>query len=270
MTETFFEADEQQAIDQYLQQGFVSFELDATLLDSLRERLFTGARSLLDLPADLSVDAFFDQIHTWVPVADLNRVRLGFIRHLNGDPSVRPLLYRLAKQPLGWIVGNELAMQRSLNLSIQFPKDASSLLPLHSDVWSGNSPYEVVFWLPLVDCYATKSMYVLPKPQTDAVLADFGRYADLSAEAFFQAIKADVVWMEVPRGHGLIFWHGLIHGNRINEENDTRWSMNTRFKSLLSPYGTKELGESFLPITLRPATRFGYAYRKPSIHKRES
>lgn len=270
MTDSFFDADEQAFVDQYLQQGFVSFELDPSLLDNLREKLFIGARDLVTMPADLTADVFFDQIHNWVPVADLNRVRLGLIRHLNHDQAVRPLLYRMAKQPLAWIVGNELAMQRSLNLSIQFPRDASSLLPLHSDVWSGNSPYEVVFWLPLVDCYGTKSMYVLPKLQTDAVLAEFDRYADFSAEAFFKAIQDDVVWMEVPRGHGLIFWHGLIHGNRVNEETDTRWSMNTRFKSLLSPYGTKELGESFLPITLRPATRFGYAYRKPSIHKRES
>ena len=34
-------------------------------------------------------------------------------------------------------------MQKSLNLSIQFPKDDSSLLPIHSDVWSGDSPFEI-------------------------------------------------------------------------------------------------------------------------------
>ena len=43
------------------------------------------------------------------------------------------------------------------------PKDKSSLLPLHSDVWSGDSPYETVVWLPLVDCYKSKAMYILPK-----------------------------------------------------------------------------------------------------------
>lgn len=265
MSDSFFDADEQACMEAYLAKGYVAFDLARPLLDGLRRRLFEAARSLIKLPEDVTENAFFDQIHQWVPVPDLNRVRLGLIQALNRDSSVRPLLYRLAKQPLAWVVGNELAMQRSLNLSIQFPGDASSLLPLHSDVWSGNSPYEVVFWLPLVDCYATKSMYVLPKPQTDAVLAEFERYASLSAEAFFQAIEKDVVWMDVPQGRGLIFWHGLIHGNRINGEADTRWSMNTRFKGLLSPYGTKELGESFLPITLRPATRFGYAYREPVV-----
>ena len=32
---------------------------------------------------------------------------------------------------------------------------------------------------------------------------------------------------------------------RINETNDTRWSMNCRFKSIFSPYGDKKLGEFF-------------------------
>ena len=39
------------------------------------------------------------------------------------------------------IVGNELAMQLRVNLSIQLPGDDSSLLPLHSDVWSGDSQF---------------------------------------------------------------------------------------------------------------------------------
>ena len=27
---------------------------------------------------------------------------------------------------------------------------------------SGDSPFEVVVWIPLVDCYKTKTMYILP------------------------------------------------------------------------------------------------------------
>ena len=52
-------------------------------------------------------------------------------------------------------------MQNNINLSIQFPKDESSLLPMHADTWSGDSPFETVIWLPLVNCYKTKSMFIL-------------------------------------------------------------------------------------------------------------
>ena len=52
-------------------------------------------------------------------------------------------------------------MQNEISLSIQMPRDNHSLLPLHADSWSGNSPFEVVIWIPLVNVYSTKSMFIL-------------------------------------------------------------------------------------------------------------
>ena len=57
------------------------------------------------------------------------------------------------------IIGNELAMQNNINLSIH-TKDENSLLPIHSDTWS-EITFESVLWLPLVNCYKTKSMFIL-------------------------------------------------------------------------------------------------------------
>ena len=39
--------------------------------------------------------------------------------------------------------------------------------------------------------------------------------------------------------------------------------MNCRFKSLMSPYSDKRLGEFFEPITMRAATKFGLDYKFP-------
>ena len=39
------------------------------------------------------------------------------------------------------IVGNELAMQRGIGLSVQLLDNDSSLLPIHADVWDRNSPF---------------------------------------------------------------------------------------------------------------------------------
>ena len=47
-------------------------------------------------------------------------------------------------------------MQKGVNLSIQLPNDKSSLLTMHADTWSGDSAYEAVIWLPLVNCYKSK------------------------------------------------------------------------------------------------------------------
>ena len=66
-------------------------------------------------------------------------------------------------------------MQKNINLSIQFPDDDSSLLPIHSDVWSGDPPYEINLWVPLVNCYKTKSMYILEEKYNKKFLQDMKR-----------------------------------------------------------------------------------------------
>ncbi|MBC8285655.1 MAG: hypothetical protein H8E32_17715, partial [Nitrospinae bacterium] len=137
--------------------------------------------------------------------------------------------------------------------------------PLHSDVWSGNSPYEVVLWTSFVDCHGTRSMYLLPLNESQKIILNFQKYSSMNSEELFSEIKNKVVWLEVPYGHVVIFWHGLLHGNRVNEEDMSRWTVNLRFKGLLTPYNTKELGEYFMPLTIRPMTRIGYQYQKPKI-----
>ena len=69
--------------------------------------------------------------------------------------------------------------------------------------------------------------------------------------------------MPVKYGEVMVFNSTLPHGNRVNREDSTRWSLNCRFKSVFSPYCRKELGEHFEPITLRAASRIGLDYQWP-------
>jgi sporadic carbohydrate cluster 2OG-Fe(II) oxygenase len=179
----------------------------------------------------------------------LNDIRLSAIKRVNANPCARKWYYSLAKTALNTIVGNELAMQRNINLSIQLPGDDSSLLPVHADSLQGDSPYEVVLWVPLVDCYGTKSMF-FSKKQPDI--------AGKTLEQIYE--ECDPYFVDCKYGEALIFSQNWLHGNRVNETNETRWSLNCRFKSLFSPYADKKLGEFFEPIELRPATKMGLRY----------
>jgi sporadic carbohydrate cluster 2OG-Fe(II) oxygenase len=261
-----FSDDETDVIDQFLKTGYIVFPVEN--LDSLakiRRSLYENSVTLLkpnSLPADTE---FFDNAQKFIPLERLNEIRLSLIDCLNKDPKNAALFYSLAKKHLSWIVGNEMAIQRSYNLGIQLPQDSSSVLPLHSDVWSGNSPYEVVLWTSFVDCHKTKSMYLLPFEENQKIVSNFKKYSSMNAEQLFLEIENKVVWLEVPYGHAVIFWHGLLHGNRVNEEEKTRWTVNLRFKGLLTPYNAKELGEYFMPLTIRPITRIGYQFQKPKI-----
>ncbi len=260
----FIEPEETTLSESFLAEGHVILPVED--ISGLRRLRHAAARLALEhlglytLPDE---DVFLNHIHHHVTVEKLNALRLYVIEGLNALPWLRPLYFGLARQALSALVGNELVMQRRLNLSIQMPDDASSLLPVHADVWDGDSPFEVVAWLPLVDCRRTKSMFLLPPATGARIEAEFGRFQGKSEHDIFAAIEPDLKWLEVPFGHILLFSQNLMHGNAVNHEPETRWSMNCRFKSLFSPYAGKRLGEFFTPITIRPATRLGMTYRFP-------
>ena len=154
-------------------------------------------------------------------------------------------------------------MQSRVNLSIQLPQDNSSLLPVHADTWSGDSPFEVVVWLPLVDCFRTKSMYLLPPKASEKLSSNFKIHTQGTSEKLFNEIKNEVHWIKINYGEVLVFNQSFPHGNRVNQESETRWSMNCRFKGLFTPYSDKKIGEFFEPITLRPVSKIAMNYRLP-------
>ena len=94
-------------------------------------------------------------------------------------------------------MGNEIAMQLRVSLSIQLPKDSSSLLPVHADTWSGVSPFETVIWLPLVNCYKTKSMYILPPDENTQLNKNFMSMAGEHSEDLFKSIEKKVLYLDI-------------------------------------------------------------------------
>ena len=113
-----------------------------------------------DAPSD-HVD-FLNSIHLSIDKTEINALRLFVFEKLNALSWVREAYWLCANELLNAIVGNELVMQRKVNLSIQMPEDQSSVLPVHADTWSGDSPFEVVLWIPFVEVNKTKSMFILP------------------------------------------------------------------------------------------------------------
>jgi hypothetical protein len=202
-------------------------------------------------------------VHKKISIEELNNFRLTIINKINKDKFLRYHYFNIAREALYILAGNELMMQKNINLSIQFPNDNSSLLPIHSDVWSGDSPYEINLWIPLVNCYKTKSMYILEQKDYLSFKKNMEGTNYSSSEDIFKLVKNKIKWLTVNYGQFLIFNQGLPHGNVINTEKETRWSMNCRFKSFFSPYGDKKIGEFFLPITTRAMSEIGMNFEYP-------
>lgn len=267
LSETFFCGDEASLGDEFQRDGYVVRDVeDRGALDELRAEIVRVAARLIECEAPKDHGAFLDDIHRRVAIEKVNAFRLGLYRELNAQAWLRPTYFRLARGLIERLVGNELAMQNRINFSIQMPEDNTSLLDLHADSFTGETPYQVVQWLPLVDVWGTKSMFFLPRSKSEAMSARLRDFSEDGVPALFKAIESDLLWLEIPYGKVLVFSPNYLHGNVLNREPTTRWSLNTRFKGLFTPYGTAEktLGSYYLPITARPVTRVGMAYRQPA------
>lgn len=263
---SFWREDERKLSDTFVRDGYIIQPAESRAdLDRIRDLLADISASYLKLPPAEDKGAFLDRIHEKVDVQRLNDLRLAVIREMNEEAWTRLAYFNTARRALEVLVGNELAMQLRINLSIQLPNDDSSLLPVHADVWAGDSPYEVVLWVPFVHVYGTKTMFILPRDKDSSYQAKMGELKLKSAEELHRAIEPDLRWLDIPYGNVLLFTQNVMHGNIVNREPETRWSTNCRFKSVFSPYHDKKLGEFFEPILVRPATTIGAEYRLPSV-----
>ena len=262
----FLSEEEQAMTKEYLRQGYIIRPVaDQKALTWILCEVYNLSKQ--DVTNENSSDAnyWLDHIHENITVKQLNEFRLKIIGGINAKSEFRKNYFNLARPYLNTLVGNELSMQLRVNLSIQLPGDDSSLLPIHADTWSGDSPFEVVLWTPLVDCYGSKTMYILPPEKNKKIEHSFAFLDRGSSEDLFHSISHEVQWLEVKYGEVVIFNQALPHGNIVNTENETRWSMNCRFKSVFTPYGDKKLGEFFEPVTLRAASKTGMGYKLPEV-----
>ena len=237
-------------------------------LQQLRQKMAEWFCEKMDLPTpDQPETAWFDQVYQQVGVEQINEPRMHCYTCLNTEPWARPTYFSFARSVLERVLGNELVMQNRINVNIMMPGDAGSYIPLHSDPHSGESPFQCVLWIPLTDTYDTKGVFLLPPEANQRALQHFKAWMkEGGRERVMQEIQHELVWVEVPFGSFLLFTPTLLHGSVMNDTNETRWSFNTRFKSLFTPYGSQEkgLGSFYLPIRTTPATHFGLQYAKPA------
>ncbi len=260
----FSDKKEKKIQNKFIQNGYLIFDIENKKnLNLIKKKITQISIQWAKKNSIKIVDKknLLDNIHKYINAKMLNQFRLFIYNKINGSKDFQKIYYNLARKYLEILCGNELVMQKKCNLSIQLPRDDSSLLPLHSDVWTGDSEYEIVFWLPLVNVYKTKSMFILSPDENNKFSKNLKKAK--SIDDIYLKVKKKAKWLKIDYGKGLLFTQNLMHGNIINKEKGTRWSFNCRFKSVFSPYRDKEIGSFFTPITLKPTTILGMNYKLP-------
>ena len=264
---SFRSSEEKEISDSFISKGYVIKHTENQVALNAIRSLFTGSiRETFKKDskiASYSDEELLNNFHNFIDPDSINDLRVDLINQMNSKSIIREYYYSIAKKSLDLLVGNEIAMQLRINLSIQLPDDDSSLLPVHADTWAGDSPFEVVVWIPLVNCYDTKSMFLLPPNKAKVLYKNFKKNAGKSSSSLYDSIKDQVDWIQIDYGDILIFNQSLPHGNIVNDEAETRWSLNCRFKGTFTPYGDKKLGEFFEPINLKAASILGLDYELP-------
>ena len=140
------------------------------------------------------------------------------------------------------------------------PKDHTSILPIHTDSSSADSPFQTNIWIPLTDAFETNSMFILDKNQT----MDFAnKVVNNGIKEFhgsnFQIRKEDFINLNF--GQILLFNPTILHGNVLNETDKTRVSLNLRIKSMFSPEpdfrnADRKFGTYYKILTISEETRF--------------
>lgn len=228
-------------------------------LDALRLHIRDVAHRLIGAPNG-DVDADLNGLHRHLATPDhAARFRMDLTKAMIEDLDVGATVFDAFGDYLTRLVGNDVLSQRVPNVVFQPPGDPHPT-QLHRDA-PANSPYEVVVWLPLVDCFATKSMYILDRASTIEALDAFRAAPDDEA-AFRTVLESRSVQVEVPYGSALLFWSALFHGSVVNREHESRISLNTRFKNLFAPLGMKDPFRYFSILRTTPLTRLGMRFQR--------
>ena len=176
-----------------------------------------------------------NKLNNYLNIENVNAIRLDLYKHLNKSKRFHEIYFKLFQPYLSKLIGEDISKQKKINLNIKLPNDYNSTLDLHSDTFAGESPYEVITWLPLSTVYKTNSMYVFPLNISKKIVSKIKKYNKVGTENILKDYKNNLKFLKINFGEILIFSANLMHGNKVNLTKDSRLSLNCRFKNSFSP-----------------------------------
>jgi len=186
-------------------------------------------------------------------IDDFNIFRLNIIKKINKNQTIQNLLFQILSDKLHILFGSDISVQKNVNLVIQRPDDDSRAI-IHADA-PPESPYQVNFWIPLVNCENTMSMYFFT-PDKNKKVKKFLNSKNYQSNKMDIFSKKSGVNPSVKYGQYVIFSPETWHHPPVNKENNTRWAINIRYKNTFSPYGKKGYLDYYKPISFSEITTF--------------
>ena len=221
--------------------GYVIIEAENMLpLIESRRKIAEFLRSEYNI-IDPDDENLLNTIHDHIDLDDAaaNRMVISTISYYAKHLDMSKVIFSACQSFLTSILGPDIASQKNPNIVFQYPL-SSRYSEVHTDA-PANSRYEIVAWAPLVNCYGTKSFFIVDHEASISLLHRYGSENEFSSwEAFKEEVISSSISLEIGFGSILFFSTSLLHGSVVNSTNESRWSLNTRFKSLFAPCGLKD------------------------------
>jgi len=240
-----------------LTSGFDIVEADdRSMLDQIRADIYEHVANIYNV-RESSPERGLNEFHKAIKnlsLGEINERRIELIRRITSECAVGERVFLAFEKKILSILGPDILAQRNCNLVLQPPEDPYPS-ELHRDT-PGNSAYEIVVWIPLVDCYGSKAMYILDKVNTQTAMEWLDAHPN-DWPAYEKYARSLAINPNVSFGQALIFHTGCLHGSDVNVEGETRVSLNMRYKNIFSPSGLKNQLQFFKPLRISDLTRIG-------------
>ena len=203
-------------------------------------------------------------------ISNLNEKRMQAYKKLNEVSSWERKYASLGYKYLEQLLGPDILIQRKLNLSVQVPFDKTSMLGIHADSLSGQSPFEIVMWTAFTDVFETNGMFYFDRETSKKIFQDMPKFETKGLEYLRKKYWKQVKFLKMKPGQIALFTGTIFHGNVVNETNIPRVSINCRFKNLFSPQGeTQSIDRGgsifYKKLTESAVTRIGHEYLQRKV-----
>lgn len=239
----------------FLKHGYIKFKINNKIINFLKKKIIIFTREITCIKK-INLEKF----HESFELSKLNNLRIKLYEKINSNKEFKNKIFESAFKHIELMVGSELC-NGNLNLSVQYPHDKTSVLSMHTDFFSGESIFQVNLWVPFVDVKKTSSMFIINPEKSIDLLKKIKKSKKFTMNNIFKQNKKDIKWLNIKFGEGILFSPNCLHGNVMNIEKNTRWSINVRLKNLYSPYSKieeneKKIGSFYNLYTPKIMTQF--------------
>jgi sporadic carbohydrate cluster 2OG-Fe(II) oxygenase len=253
---------EKKITNELINKGYFKFKLNQKIFREIHKSFTKKVKHKVKKKINLN------KFHESYYIENLNFLRMKLFSDINKDKIFKKKIFLSSKKYIENCVGSEICAS-DLNLSIQFPNDDSSLLDMHSDFFSGESIFQVNLWIPLEEVKKTQSMFIIDPIESIKILRKIKDDINIDFKKINKIYKSKMKWIKLKKGEAMLFSPNCLHGNVVNQEKNTRWSFNIRYKNLYSPYpkvkNEKKIGTFYKPISIKAISKFNLTHNFDEI-----